>query len=268
VSRADRVSIGKGNGEIVLPSDGTGCHSLTEDAAIHTPLMEAPSTDVSPCERILTYRPERLGMAIGPFRGQWKELRDHLREDKQVSTEVKTLSPHEFDTKGLTVAATEAKAILDMELAGSGSLNTRGSQLAGLTGATVALVATAAPKWFDEVSGDTEIAVAISLGLALLFLLLSIYVAIFAVLPTSRWRKGLERILREDLAAVDGAVPETKSENDVRQQMLAQYLDMADKQRIRNHRKADDMLWAYCLFFAGVLAIAGGLGIYTYCVAS
>lgn len=180
----------------------------------------------------------------------WCELRHHLRDDRDVAPE-QTVALRELDSAGAEVALAQTKALLDMELAGSGSLNSRGTQLAGLTGATIALVATVAEKWLGEIDGDTRTWITILVVAAMIALFMAMYFAVFAVLPTSRWRGELEQALHQDLAVDNGAA----SHEDLQRELAQRYLSMAEHQRVRNHRKAQDMLLSYATLVLGVLAL-------------
>jgi hypothetical protein len=185
------------------------------------------------------------------FRLHWKELRTHLRDERDVSSEVRQLEPRATEPEAVRVALDETKHVFDMELSGSGSLNTRGTQLAGLAGATIALVGTVAQKWLSATHGGTRVAIGVLVILSMLALFGAMYCAIFAVLPTSKWRRKVEDLIGKDLG---GTTAET-SDEELRSAIATRYLRMAEDQRVRNQAKADDMLLSYGFLGAGVAAL-------------
>jgi hypothetical protein len=183
--------------------------------------------------------------------GHWRELFAHLRDNKNVPAKRKlVIRPTQDDAVG--VALSEAKTLLEMELSGSGSLNTRGTQLAGLTAATIALVATLADKWLGAAEGALRIWLGVLIILAMIALFGAVYCAVFAVLPTSRWRGVLADALSNDLASTD---PKAVQKDDLSQSMAQVYLTMAEDQRVRNEAKADDMLLAYGFLSLGIISL-------------
>jgi hypothetical protein len=183
--------------------------------------------------------------------GHWRELFAHLKENRSVPPKRELVLRRTRDDAA-EVALNEAKALFEMELSGSGSLNARGTQLAGLTGATIALVATLADKWLNAAGGASRIWLGVLLIAAMVALFGSVYCALFAVLPTSRWRKVLADALSNDLAGTD---PAAVQEDELSRSMAQAYLTMAEDQRVRNEAKADDMLLAYGFLSLGIVAL-------------
>jgi hypothetical protein len=183
------------------------------------------------------------------MRAHWSELFAHLGRDRDVPRR-RELALRPTGEGASEVALSESKALFDMELGGSGSLNTRGTQLAGLTGATIALVATLADKWLSSTGGSTRgwLGALILVSMASLFL--AMYCAVFAVLPTSRWRGTLATVLGDDLAASDPV-----GRDALCRALAGRYLSMAEDQRARNQAKADDMLLAYAFLATGVVVL-------------
>ena len=185
------------------------------------------------------------------FAAHWPELIAHLKEDKDVPSK-RELVLRPTVTEATEVALSESKQLFNMELSGSGSLNTRGTQLAGLTGATVALVATLADKWLTATNGATQVLLGGLIIVAMVSLFGAMYCAIFAVLPTSTWRTALAETLSNDLASID---PSPVQSETLSRSMAQAYLTMAEDQRVRNQAKADDMLLAYGFLALGVIVL-------------
>jgi hypothetical protein len=182
-------------------------------------------------------------------KADWSELFAHLGTDDEVPGR-RDVALRQTGDGASEVALSESRAMFELELSGSGSLNARGTQLAGLTGATIALVATLAQKWLSSTNGATRGSLAGLIVAAMVLLFLAMYWALFAVLPTSRWRKTLAEALGADLGG-EGLI-----EREALSRALAgRYLDMAEDQRARNQAKADDMLLAYGFLASGVVAL-------------
>lgn len=142
-----------------------------------------------------------------------------------------------------------ASAIFDIELSGSASLNARLLQLAGLSGAIIALVATVAirlpelPRVVGEASG-------LALVVATVFLASTVLVALRASTPRSQWRSTLANYVG-DLAM--------QLNSDDRNHLLGMrahcMLTMADMQRVTNEEKAAAARQAQCLFRRGIVTV-------------
>lgn len=185
------------------------------------------------------------------FGSHWPELLAHLKRDGKVPGE-RTLALRPTGTGAAEVALAESRQLMDMELSGSGSLNTRGTQLAGLTGATIALVATLSEKWLNATGGSTRAWLGALIVVSMLALFGAMYCAIFAVLPTSKWRGALATALNDDLAT-ETADPVDREA--LSRSMAQVYLAIAEEQRVRNQAKADDMLLAYGFLALGVITL-------------
>lgn len=146
----------------------------------------------------------------------------------------------------------ELKAWLETELQGSTSLNARGTTLAALVGATIALVAGFASTWLDPkwgFSDQMQILLTVLLGVALMALGLSGLFALFAVWPSSKWRGQLEEIV----PTLAGAVEAEPGEQVRRYVQLT--LETLELQRVRNERKAQLMRFSLRLLAIGVATV-------------
>jgi hypothetical protein len=146
----------------------------------------------------------------------------------------------------------ELKAWLETELQGSSSLNARGTTLAALVGATIALVAGFASTWLDPewgLSDGVEVFLTVLLAIALLALGLSGLFAFFAVYPVSKWRGQLEEIV----PTLAGNVEADRHKQVRRYAQLT--LETLELQRTRNDRKARHMRISLVLLIAGVAAV-------------
>ena len=197
-----------------------------------------------------------MAVVLRRFGSHWPELLAHLKSDAQVPGQ-RTLVLRPTGTGAADVALAESKQLMDMELSGSGSLNTRGTQLAGLTGATIALVATLSEKWLSATGGSTRTWLGALVIVSMVALFGAMYCAIFAVLPTSKWRQSLANTLQNDLA---NPTPDPIEKEALSRSMAQAYLAIAEEQRVRNQAKADDMLLAYGhLAFAVVILLSAAI---------
>jgi hypothetical protein len=201
---------------------------------------------------------ERFMTLLKRFCKHWPELCAHLKADKDAPPR-RTLALRPTDAGAEQVALDESKGLMNMELAGSGSLNTRGTQLAGLAGATIALVGTLAEKWLSATGGATRTWLGVLIIVSMIALFGAMYCAIFAVLPTSLWRGTLANALRSDLAS-SGSVDSA----DLCRLVSQTYLTIAEDQRARNQAKADDMLLSYGFLGAAVLVLLAAAMVFVY----
>lgn len=150
------------------------------------------------------------------------------------------------DVKALSDAANE---IFEIELSGSASLNARLLQLAGLSGAIIALVATVAirlpelPRVVGEASG-------LALVIATVFLAGTVLVALRASTPRSQWRSTLASYVGE--LAIQ---PDSEDRNHLLRMRAGCMLRMADMQRVTNEEKAAAARQAQCLFRRGIVTV-------------
>jgi hypothetical protein len=138
---------------------------------------------------------------------------------------------------------------VDVELSGSGSLNARGTTLAALVGATIALVANFAATWLDAgwgLSDGLEAALSILLALSLIGLGSSALFALAAVWPASYWRPELSELV----AALGGEPVEDEARS-----YAERLLRTVELQRARNERKARFMRWSYLLLAVGAALV-------------
>jgi hypothetical protein len=147
------------------------------------------------------------------------------------------------DVKALSDAANE---IFDIELSGSASLNTRLLQLAGLSGAIIALVATVAIR-LPELPRVVGEATGLALVIATVFLAGTVLVALRASTPRSQWRSTLANYV-EDLA-------HSEDRNHLLRVRAGYMLRMADTQRVTNEEKAAAARQAQCLFRRGIVTV-------------
>lgn len=132
------------------------------------------------------------------------------------------------------------------ELEASSSLNSRGSTLAGLIAATIAIVGTFTAAWLDGDSGVSGIGDWILVALLVLSLLAlggSAGYAIAAVWPRSRWRGEVGEMI-----AMAAAKPSEQEEASL-------LLSMAEHQRATNETKARRMRLSYLLLAAGLVLV-------------
>lgn len=129
-----------------------------------------------------------------------------------------------------------------LELAASTSLNTRGTQLAALSGVVIALLGTGAK---DRVLGCWTIAV---LGLAGAFLLLAAGAAVWAVYPQSQWRADLFDLID----ALRQPVPAVENEVQPPAEVANSLLLMVEHQRSTNEDKGLRMRMAYAALLVGL----------------
>lgn len=144
---------------------------------------------------------------------------------------------------------------LQIELGGSGSLNARGTTLAALAGATIALVANAGAAWLDQkwgLSTGVKSWLLALLGMGLLGLGLSVVCAIRAVWPNSPWRPELGELLER--AGLSGF-----RDTDGEATLLLRILEL---QRAKNETKARRMRWAYLWLVAGSLGVISAASLF------
>jgi cation transporter-like permease len=140
----------------------------------------------------------------------------------------------------------QIQSLLEVELAGSGSLNARGTTLAGLVGATIPLVANFAGTWLDakwRLSNTVRDTLTVLLIPSLAGLAASALFALTAVWPFSQWRPQLQ-----ELVGKLGAPADARAET----QLL---LEALEHQRAKNEQKARRMRWSYLLLIAGALLV-------------
>jgi hypothetical protein len=140
----------------------------------------------------------------------------------------------------------QIQSLLEVELAGSGSLNARGTTLAGLVGATIALVANFAATWLDakwRLSDTVESVITVLLIASLAALAASALFALAAVWPYSQWRPQLHKLVEKLRAPLD-----QRGET----QLL---LETLEYQRARNEQKARRMRWSYLLLIGGAFFV-------------
>lgn len=156
-------------------------------------------------------------------------------------------APHDYDA---------IKHVFDLELSGSSSLNTRGSQLAGLTAVTLALLANFATTWRDktkwELAGAADVLLVVASATGGGLLLFSIMFCVYAVLPRSGWRQELVFLIK----AFDRA--------DAAAERARLLLTMADIQRVTNEGKARCMRSAYVTFGIGIAFVVFGGGVFLF----
>jgi hypothetical protein len=169
--------------------------------------------------------------------GLW---RDELEKTRPLSL-ADSLSDDEIPER-----REQIRSLLEVELAGSGSLNARGTTLAGLVGATIALVANFAATWLDakwRLSSTAETAIKVLLIASLAGLAASALFALTAVWPFSQWRPQLYNLV-DQLRNHAEARAET--------QLL---LETLEHQRAKNEQKARRMRWSYLLLIVGALLV-------------
>jgi hypothetical protein len=145
---------------------------------------------------------------------------------------------------------------LDLALRGSDSLNGRGTTLAGLLGATIAVVAAASVEVIghvDELPTSSIVAIASIFGFALAALGLCVGFALAAVRPNTRSSARIQTV-------VDQLMSDVFDEHAVRR---STWLAL-NEQRQANDRKSGLMRVAYVLAAIGIVAVVVANA--TYCI--